>query len=371
MGKTSKKPEKSTQRFAGRVKIQDVARLADVSLSTVSGVLNDKSNVRSETRQRILDVIAQVGYSPNIFASNLARRKTKIIGIAVSDLLNPFFAETASAVDAEARRLGYDTFLVSTGFSEEKQRSAVRQMLSYRVAGVAMMTSENDPEAFALLKNSGTPCVYLDNDRTAPKIGTVRIDKRRGMFIAVEHLLELGHRKILAVKNSVTAAVDPPILSYAERQLGFDDAIHRYNSQEMEVHVLDEPGMTLAAGSSAIEKALRLYDITAVVAFNDLLALGVFRGLQAAGIRVPNDISVVGFDNTYLCDYLYPPLTTVATPRVELATAVLEMLLAFDRDDEVPQRCLLQAHLVVRGSTGPPARWRIPGKPRRKSSTYA
>jgi DNA-binding LacI/PurR family transcriptional regulator len=103
----AEKPGSGGARRTGRVKIQDVARLAQVSLSTVSGVLNEKTNVRPETRQRVLDVIAQVGYSPNIFASNLARRRTKIIGILVSDLLNPFFAEAAKALDIEARRLGY------------------------------------------------------------------------------------------------------------------------------------------------------------------------------------------------------------------------------------------------------------------------
>jgi DNA-binding LacI/PurR family transcriptional regulator len=338
----------------GRVKIQDVARLAQVSLSTVSGVLNEKTNVRPETRQRVLDVIAQVGYSPNIFASNLARRRTKIIGIIVSDLLNPFFAEAAKALDIEAKRLGYETFLIASNFSEEQQYAGVRQMLAMRVAGVAMMTSENDPEAFALLKSSGTPAVYLDNNHVSSKIGTVRVDKRRGMFIAVEHLLQLGHRKILLVKNSQQVASDPPMLSHLERQLGFEDAVHRYNSQELDVHVIDEPGPSASAGFCAIEKSLRSHEFTAVVAINDLVALGVFRGLQAALLNIPGDISVVGFDNTYLCDFLHPPLTTVATPRAELASAVIDMLLASVEREEFPHERLLEARLMVRASTAPP-----------------
>ncbi|GAA3755107.1 LacI family DNA-binding transcriptional regulator [Terriglobus aquaticus] len=341
-------------RRAGRIKIQDVARLAQVSPSTVSGVLNEKSNVRPETRQRVLDVIAQLGYTPNIFASNLARRSTKLIGIIVSDLLNPFFAEIAAALDAEARKHGYETFLASTSFHPDKQCAAVRQMLALRVAGVAMMTSENDPEAFSLLKGSGTPAVYLDNNHSAPHIGTVRVDKRHGMFIAVQHLLELGHRKILLIKNSQQDSAEPPLLSHQERQIGFDEALHQYNPKEMDVHVIDEPGDPASAGMRAVERALKQYRFTAVVAINDLVALGAFRALQAAGLQIPQDVSVVGFDNTYLCDFLHPPLTTVATPRADLASNVVSMLLSYIRGDGAPPEPMLPAQMVLRQSTATP-----------------
>ena len=327
--------------------------MAQVSLSTVSGVLNGKDNVRPETRQRVLDVIAQLGYTPNIFASNLARRHTRIIGIVVSDLLNPFFAEIAKALETEARSRGYEVFLSSTSFHGEQQYAAVRQMLALRVAGVAMMTSENDPEAFALLKSSGTPAVYLDHTHAAPKIGTVRVDKRHGMFLAVQHLLELGHREILLVKNS-PAATEPPMLSHLERQIGFEEALHRHAPGEVDVHVVDEPGEAAAAGLRAIQRALGRFRFTAVVANNDLVALGVFRGLQAAGLSIPSDVSVIGFDNTYLCDFLHPPLTSVATPRADLASSVLDMLFAYIDGRDHARETSLSASLLARESTQPP-----------------
>ena len=278
----SEKPLNATGWSQRRAKIQDAARLAPVSLSTVSGVLNEKSNVRPETRRRVLDAIEGVGYRPNVFASNLARRRAKIIDIVVSGLLNPFFEERAKSLDKEAKRLGYETFLIATNFSYESQRSGVQQMLAMRVAGVAMMTSENDSEAFDLLKNSGTPSVDLDNNRVSPKIGTVRVDKRHGMFVAVNYLLQLGHRGILLVKYSQQAVSDPPLFSHLERQLGFEDAIYRYDSQEINVYVVDEPGPSATAGLRAIEHALLSYVFTAVVANSDLVALGVFHGLQEA-----------------------------------------------------------------------------------------
>ena len=350
----SRKPEVKKKSRSGRIKIQDVARLAQVSLSTVSGVLNEKDNIRPETRQRVLDVIAQLGYTPNMFASNLARRHTKLIGIIVSDLLNPFFAEIARALDTEARKHGYETFLTSTNFHLAQQGDGVRQMLSLRVAGIAMMTSENDPEAFFQLKASGTPAVYLDNNHSAPNIGTVRVDKRHGMFLAVKHLLELGHRRILLIKNSQQDDASPPMFSHMERQIGFEEALHQYNAEDMDVHIIDEPGEPAAAGLRAVERALKHYRFTAVVAINDLVALGAFRALQAAGLTIPNDVSVVGFDDTYLCRFLHPPLTTVATPRDELARSVLEMLYRYIDGAEQVTEPTLSASIVVRESTAPP-----------------
>lgn len=226
-------------------------------------------------------------------------------------------------------------------------------MLALRVAGVAMMTSENDPEAFSLLKTLGTPSVYLDNTHVGPQIGTVRVDKRHGMFVAVEHLLELGHRKILLVKNSQQAAAEPPMFSHVERQLGFEEALHRHQSKDMDVHVIDEPGESAAAGLRAIQEALLRYKFTAVVAISDLVALGVFRGLGAAGLSIPEDVSVVGFDNTYLCAFMNPPLTTVATPRAELAKSVLEMLFASIEGLEHIHERSLAAELLIRMSTAP------------------
>ncbi len=331
--------------------------MAQVSLSTVSGVLNEKDNIRPETRQRVLNVIEQLGYTPNIFASNLARRRTKLIGIIVSDLLNPFFAEIAKALDTQAREQGYETFLAATSFHPDQQYAAVQQMLALRVAGIAMMTSENDPEAYSLLKNSGTPAVYLDNSHSAPSIGTVRVDKRHGMFVAVQHLLELGHRRILLIKNSQQSPSEPPeppMFSHMERQIGFEEALLQYNPKEMDVHIVDEAGEPAAAGLRAVQRALERYRFTAVVAINDLVALGAFRGLQAAGLSIPHDVSVVGFDNTYLCDFLHPPLTTVATPRTDLARSVLKMLNAYIDGKEQAHESMLSASIVLRESTAKP-----------------
>lgn len=345
-------PRTHNQR-GGRIKIQDVARLAEVSLSTVSGVLNGKANVRPETRKRVLEVIARLGYTPNLFASNLARRSTRLIGIIVSDLLNPFFAEVAEALDREARRHGYRTFLSSTGFHPDQQCDAIRQMLALRVAGIAMMTSENDPEAFSLLKSSATPAVYLDHSHSAPLVSTVRVDKRHGMFLAVQHLLELGHRKIVLIRNTPGDS-GPPMLSHLERQAGFEEALLHHRLAQTDVHIIEEPGEPAEAGLRAVRRALGQFPFTAVVAINDLVALGAFRALQSAGLSIPQDVSVIGFDNTYLCAFLHPPLTTVATPRSDLAQSVLEMLLSSIDGTESLRDRTLSSSLLLRESTAPP-----------------
>jgi LacI family transcriptional regulator len=176
------------------------------------------------------------------------------------------------------------------------------------------------------------------------------------MFLAVKHLLELGHRRILLIKNSQQDDASPPMFSHMERQIGFEEALHQYDAKDMDVHIIDEPGEPAAAGLRAVERALKHYKFTAVVAINDLVALGAFRALQAAGLTIPNDVSVVGFDDTYLCRFLHPPLTTVATPRDELARSVLEMLYRYIDGAEQVTEPMLSASIVVRESTAPPSR---------------
>jgi LacI family transcriptional regulator len=146
------------------------------------------------------------------------------------------------------------------------------------------------------------------------------------------------------------------MLSHLERQIGFDEALHEYDPREVEVQIIDEPGEPTAAGLRAVQKALVSYRFSAVVAINDLVALGAFRGLQAAGLRIPGDVSVVGFDNTYLCEFLHPPLTTVATPRKGLADRVIAMLLGFVEKEDVAKEISLSAELFVRESTAAPPR---------------
>ena len=336
-----------------RAKIQDVARLADVSLSTVSAVLNEKKIVSAGTRQRVLNAIEALQYRPDYYASNLARRQTRVFGLIVSDLRNPFFSETAHAIEEEARGHGYGITLRNTNFSPDLLRESVRQMLGARIAGIAIITSEYDEEAFEMVHRSGVPSVFMDVGKAGAMSTNIRVDTRQGMVAAVEHLVALGHTELLFVRNS-NPGDGPALLSHKYRDQGFAAAIKGCGIPGIRTSVVNGVGFPTNAGREAVEVALRGEVFTAVVCATDLIALGVCRGLHDHGIRIPEDVSVVGFDNTYLSEFLSPPLTSIDIPREELSRLAVSALLPSDDEKRrLPQTIRLKTKLIVRSSTAP------------------
>ena len=336
-----------------RAKIQDVAQLARVSLSTVSAVLNNKDIVRTPTRQRVLEAIEALRYRPDHFASNLARRQTNVFGLIVSDLLNPFFAETAQAIESEARSHGYGISLTATNFSPEHLREAVHQMLGARIAGIAVMTSEYDEEAFSLIRDSQVPAVFLDVGKPGPYSTNLRVDTRGGMIAAVEHLVTLGHRSLLLVRNT---AAGTALLSHKLRDQGFATAIRRCGIDGIRSSVISIPGLPAEAGDQAVESVWGTVDFTAIVCTTDLVALGVYRALHQRSLRIPEDVSVVGFDNTCLSAFMAPPpLTSINIPRAELSRICVSALLPPEQGQRPqPSSIRLKTNLVLRSSTAPP-----------------
>ncbi len=338
-----------------RAKIQDVARLAGVSLSTVSAVINNKSVVSEQTRQRILESIDRLHYRPSLYARNLARRDMRILGVIVSTLQNPFFAETAQSIEDEAERLGYAISLAATNFSTERLRSAVQQMLGARVSGLAIMTSESDKAAFEIITQSGVPCVYLDVGKPGPNSTNIRVDMRGGMIEAVKHLIDLGHRDLLLVRNAPKHS-GPALRTHRYRDQGFAAAIRAGGPLKLRTQIVAVDGSGAPAGEEAIASVIGHFPFTAVVAFSDIVALGVYRGLQKRGVDIPREVSVVGFDNTYFSSFLNPPLTTVNIPRDDLSRMVVECLTKPAGSKHRTSSLRLATDLIVRESTAlPPA----------------
>ena len=328
-----------------------MALQAGVSLGTVSAVLNGKGRVSEATRARVQETIRQLGYRPDLYASNLARRRTQIFGVIVSNLQNPFFAETAQAVEDEAARHGYQISLMATNFSLRQHRAAVEQLLGARIAGLAVLTSEDDKASRDLVLASGIAAVFLDSGKPTGGCSVLRVDSRGGMRAAVDHLLQLGHRHLLYVRNSQQIE-GPPLLSHRLRDLGFAAAVRAGASGVLHTQIIDVHGSGADAGEEAIASVSPSARFSAVIANTDLVALGVYRGLQARHLRIPEDVSVVGFDNIYFSRFLNPPLTTVDVPRMELSQIVVQSLLG-----GAPGKLLhLPTQLVLRGSTALPGR---------------
>ena len=334
-----------------RPKIQDVALLAEVSLGTVSAVLNGNGRVSEATRDRVRTAIAHLGYRPDLYASNLARRQTQLFGLIVSSLQNPFFAEVAQAIEDIAAAHDFQVSLMATNFSPERHRAAVKQLLGARIAGLAVMTSEYDEVSHQLVQASGVPSVFLDTGEPTESSSLIRVDSRAGMQAAVEHLIAFGHRDLLYLRNSQQAS-GPSLLSHRLRDEGFAAAVRACAVRGLRTTIVEVQGGDPEAGEHAIDSALGSIPFTAVIAVTDMIGMGVYRGLQARKIRIPEDVSVVGFDNTFFSRFLNPPLTTVDIPRETLGRMVVHALLRTGEDARRPLD--VPTRLILRDSTAPP-----------------
>lgn len=335
--------------------IYQVAKAAKVSTATVSAVVNNQNVVEVKTRKRVLAAIKQLHYQPNLYASNLARGRVHLLGLIVSDIVNPFFGELAHVIQQEALARGYEVLLATTDFSSKRLIASLKQMIGMRVAGIAIMTSEMQAQVIEILRSHNAPTVFEDVGTADRHISNLRIDYEGGILKAVRYLVDLGHRNILFVKTY--PAGDQRginLLSIRRRSEAFQSATKSFKALGVSPQVVSCGGPGPAAGLGAIRKALSESRFTAVVAIADPPALGILRGLREAGLSIPLDVSVVGFDNSYLCEYLTPSLTSVNIPRGLVGRLVVETLLRMIENNEPGRELHVETELIVRGSTAPP-----------------
>jgi LacI family transcriptional regulator len=323
--------------------LQEVARRARVSTATVSRVLNNTASVKTSTRARVLKAIKELKYSPNLHARSLAGAPSRSIGVIVSNIENPFFLDVYKAVETAARAEGYEVIMANTDYSPERLVTSIRLMLGRRLAGLAAIVSEMDAAVFQELSGQRIPVVFYDVGTPSRNITNIRVDYRSGMDKLTSYLYSLGHRRIGYIGHHVTLG---PI---HERLQAVADAAARYSDFEVET-VTDAD--TLEGGRRAaralLERAPRL---TALICVNDVMAVGTLRELRAQGRRVPEDVSVTGFDNITLAQFAIPSLTTVHIPRDQIGRTICDCLI---RDDEARNReFVIEPELVVRDSTGP------------------
>ncbi len=338
------------------VSIYDVAKFAKVSTATVSAVINNRDTVEAGTRRRVLAAIKKLHYQPNLYASNLARRTTRLFGLIVSDIVNPFFGEVAQAIRAEAQAQGYEVSLAATQFAPADLVAIIRRLIGMRVAGVAIISTEIDPRALEILRESRTPAVFEDVGTVSETVSNIRIDYEGGIFKAVKYLVDLGHRKLLYVRGFPDGhRKEQAFLSIRLRTEAFRAAIRRFRLQGVQAEITTYPGPGPCSGQQALHKARKQFDFTAAVAMSDPVALGVLRGLRECGLGVPREVSLIGFDNSYFCEYLSPPLTSVNIPRARLAQMVVDCLVRNVEYAAPGQELFLETELIVRESTAPPA----------------
>lgn len=333
--------------------IDDVAKLAGVSAATVSAVVNRQGTVKARTRERVLAAIRELKYEPNYHARTLARGRSNIIGIVISEMTNPFFAEIAQIAQQTAIRRGYKGLISVTEFSVNQLSDAVRSMISMRIDGILILTSEMDDKVLGLIRDRQIPAVFEDVGTVDATTSNLRIDYEGGIYRAVRCLVEFGHKEILFVQIPPASIKPEQMLSHRLRAEAFQSAIDCFPG----VNGFKYSGsgqLPFQAGIQAATEILQRFEVTGIVASADPHAVGVLRGLQRAGKHIPNDISIIGFDNSPLCEFTDPQLASVNIPRKEIAQVAVENLLGMIEEGHPGTEIHVPTELILRDSVGQP-----------------
>ncbi len=336
-----------------RATIRDVARKAKVSHQTVSRVINEHNSVTPETRERVARAIRELEYVPSQVARSLSSNRTHTLGMVTTDVSDHFFAEAVAGADAEARKHGF--FLIIGSIepgAEDDERTYLRLLLERRVEGLIIAVPRLRLADDDLLAGAATrlPIVVVASDIELPGADHVDIDNRHGGLEATNHLLAQGHRRIA----TITGPLDWP--SARARLDGYRDALRGNATAEGQVV---EPSLDwgLESGRRAAERLLAVTPRpTAIFAQSDLLALGAIAALRAHGLRVPDDVSIIGFDDIPVAEVFDPPLTTLRQPMREVGELAARLVAdprTGARRGKATRRHVLRAPLVIRGSVAP------------------
>jgi DNA-binding LacI/PurR family transcriptional regulator len=328
-----------------RVSIKDVARAAGVSHSTVSRALAHSPLIPETTRRRVERAAKKLGYSPNAIARGLVKQQTCAIGVIVTSIADPFVADIVRGIEQLAGDNGYRVVLGTSHNDPEREVNAVKALREWRVDSVIVASSRVGALYQPLLQEIGVPIVLINNQdqHQSRAIHSVSVDDVRGGELATQHLIELGHRVIGHVRG-------PAGYRAAQNRLtGYRRALKRAGIPY--ARALVQTGDGRAEGG---EHVLRLLDHnpTAIFCYNDMTAIGALRALEQRGVRVPRDLSLVGFDNIPFALYVTPPLTTIAQPMFEMGRRAMENALTLMNDPHARvEDVSIQGDLIVRAST--------------------
>ena len=330
------------------VSIKDIARLAGVSHSTVSRALHNSPLIPAVTGDRIRKIADEQGYMASAVARSLVTSKTEAIGVVVTSIADPFNGEVVAGVEELANEQGYTVILANSQADPAREVAVVRGFQARRVDGVLVASSRVGALHTPLLSELKIPIVLLNNQHPSAFVHSVRFDNVAGSYRAGRHLIELGHRRI----------------AYLGDRFGLHSDTERYAGY---CNVMSEAGLPVDAQlvvrgdgkpEEAVAAANQLLSLreppTAILCYNDMSALGVLRQAAAAGIAVPERLSVTGFDDIFFANYLQPPLTTVRQPMREMGRRAMELLLSLLRGEENDKTVLIEGELVLRESTAPP-----------------
>lgn len=331
--------------------MKDVAELAGVSASTVSHVLNGTRKVSEDTRERVRLAIEELGYEPNLLAKSLKVSRTFTIGLLISDIQNPFFTSVIRGAEDVALSRGYHLFLCNTDEDPNREDEYVRELSKKRVDGLIVASSASRRNHTLQLRLEDVPFVFMDREVEGIEADTVSVDNRLGMRLIAEHLTQLGHERVGMVSGPLEKS------SGRERYHGLRDALADLG---LPLHdsLVRFGDFRVSGGREAAEELLRLPEPpTALVVSNNQMTLGALLAVRELGLRVPDEVSVVSFDDMEWAPLANPPLTALAQPTYEMGATAARMLL--DKIEKKatgsPSKLFMEPELMIRGSTGSPA----------------
>ncbi|MHC5784545.1 LacI family DNA-binding transcriptional regulator [Pseudomonas idahonensis] len=327
--------------------IKDVAALAGISYTTVSHVLNKTRPVSEEVRVKVEAAIKRLDYVPSAVARSLKAKTTATIGLLVPNSLNPYFAELARGIEDYCERNGYCVILCNSDDNPDKQRNYLRVLLEKRIDGLIVASAGGDSGLAQGLAGVRTPMVIVDRGLEGVDADLVRIDHHYGAYLATRHLLELGHRDIACIGG-------PANTSVAQMRLaGFRQALQEAGVEVPAGRIL-ESDFSSTGGYRAAAQLLESRPPSAIFAANDMMGIGVLRAAAERNIRVPSELSVIGFDDILMSRYVYPALTTVGQSILQLGETAAELLLRRIAARELPvDQRIVTPNIVLRESTAP------------------
>ena len=331
-----------------RPTIKDVAKLAGVSTATVSSVMSGRRGVSRELSERVIRAVEAIGYRPNVVAQSLRDQRTKTIGVSVPDITNPFFNGIVRAIDAEAFDAGYHLLLVSNDERSTVERTRVENLVARQVDGLIVIPTEDDVAYADDLRRKRVPTVFVD--RGSPKLpfDLIGVDNYRAAYDGTRYLNSLGHSRVAAVGTSTD------LHNIRQRFAGFNAALGDVGIRQ-EDRVVAAPGLGDVDGARIVLELLRADDPpTALFCLTNRMALHAVCAVHSIGIRVPEELSILGFDDVEWVTAVQPPVSTVAQPLHELGRRAWTALRTrMDGVDTPVERVSLSCRLIVRGSTAP------------------
>lgn len=341
-------PKRRSTKKPQRMDIRAVAQRANVSVVTVSRTINHVPTVNPKMAKRVWEAIRELKYVPNTQARALVSGKSGVFGLIVSEITNPFFSELIQGFEDVAVELGNEILVSSTNYDPKRWEQCIRRMLERKVDGVAVMTFGIEEPLLEMLAERDIPLVFIDTGPERPGISLLKVDYHDGIRQGVQHLAALGHRNIAFVSGPMR------LHSAHSRSESFARALQECGIA-LDPKWIIEGDHTLEGGMRALAKLLEGETLpTAVMCSNDMTAIGVLHQAYREGLRVPDDLSIIGFDDVHMAQVMFPPLTSIRMSRLELARAAVTALRTNGEHAAPNREYQIDTQLVVRESTGFP-----------------